>query len=72
MMKRCFICNRKLGKNPRRADTHEDQWVFIGSECYQLIRDAGVEGYQASQKSGLRLYPMTIKRMRYFGSKGLL
>lgn len=44
-VKHCFVCDKRLGKNPRRADTHEDQTVYVGSECYKLIQDAGELGY---------------------------
>ena len=44
--KRCFACDRKLGKNPYLVDTRDAQTVYVGSECYKLIRVAGEAGYQ--------------------------
>ena len=66
--KRCFACGRKTGKNPRVADTHEDQSVFVGSECYKLIRAAGDEGYQPPL-GGPRLWLLTPERQAYFIAK---
>jgi hypothetical protein len=68
---RCFLCNKVLGKNPRRADTHEDQWVFVGSECYTQIREAGAAGLEACP-NGVRLWELTRDRITYFEQKGLL
>jgi len=70
-MKICFACGRILGRNPRRADTLEDQWVFIGSECYKLIRAAGAAGWQPP-KGGPRLYVLTRARIDYFCSKDMM
>ena len=69
--KKCFVCGRRLGKNPCRVDTLEDQWVFIGSECYRFVKSAGETGYQPP-KGGPRLYPLTRERINYFCDKGLL
>ncbi len=46
MQDKCFACGRKLGKNPHRVDTHEDQQPFVGRECFKLIKAAGEAGYQ--------------------------
>lgn len=70
-VKKCFACDRKLGRNPRRADTREDQWVFVGSECYKLIRVAGEAGWQPPL-GGPRLYVLTRERINYFVKKGML
>ena len=45
-MRKCFACDKKLGINPAIADTKDDQYVFVGTDCYQKIKKAGAEGYQ--------------------------
>lgn len=41
---RCFSCGRTTGKNPHRAVTSDlAQIVYVGSECYKLIGDAGYQ-----------------------------
>ena len=57
MSDRCFACGRKLGKNPALADTRDDQFVFVGAECFRLIKAAGATGFQPS-RGGPRLYLM--------------
>lgn len=52
---RCFACARKLGKNPNIADCADEQTVYVGAECFNLIRKAGEAGYQPP-KGGPRLY----------------
>lgn len=59
MKERCFACDRILGRNPYPVDTRDDQFVFVGSECYKLIKAAREAGYQPP-KGGPRLY--TIPR----------
>ena len=54
-MHRCFACDRKLGRNPCLADTRDAQIVYVGTECYKLIKAAGEAGYQPP-KGGPRLY----------------
>lgn len=54
-MTKCFACDRKLGKNPRLVDTRDCQTVYVGSECYKLIKASGEVGYQPS-KGGPRLW----------------
>lgn len=52
---RCFVCNRKLGKNPATVTCEDEQDVFVGQECYKLIENAGVEGYlRPADKDGIR------------------
>jgi hypothetical protein len=53
--KRCFACDKKLGKNPALADTRDDQLVFVGTECYKYIKAAGELGYQPP-KGGPKLW----------------
>jgi hypothetical protein len=55
--KKCFACDRRLGRNPRHAATSDGQAVAVGSECYKLI---GPDGYQPS-KGGPRLYRARFK-----------
>lgn len=52
---KCFACDRKLGKNPKVADTRDDQWVYVGRECYKHILAAGSVGWQPP-KGGPRLF----------------
>lgn len=54
-MSRCYACDRKLGANPYVADTRDDQFVYVGSECFKYIRQSGEMGYQPP-KGGPRLY----------------
>lgn len=46
MRYKCFACGRKLGKKPHLVDTRDDQRVYVGSECYELVKAAGEAGYQ--------------------------
>ena len=69
-MRRCFVCGRKLGKTPYVADTHEDQTVYVGSECRKLVHDAGQNGLKVGPgANGLRLYVLTPERQAYFVAK---
>lgn len=52
---KCFACDRVLGRNPKQADTRDDQVVLVGSECYSKIKAAGEQGYQPP-KGGPRLF----------------
>lgn len=66
-VERCFACGRKLGKNPKRVDTHEDQQPFVGSDCYVLIARAGSEGYQPMRNgkpSGPRLWLLSEEKRK--------
>ena len=69
-MKKCFACGKRLGQTPRGVDTGEDQWVFVGSECFKLIKAAGKAGYQPAQ-GGPKLYALTPERWQYFVAKGM-
>lgn len=51
----CFACGRKTGKTPQLVDTRDDQLVYVGSECFKLIKAAGEGGYQPP-KGGPRLW----------------
>jgi len=69
-MERCYVCGRKLGKNPHQVDTGEDQAPYVGSECYKLIQAAGTAGWQP--KHGPRLYLLTAERQEYLKARGLI
>lgn len=59
--KKCFACDKKLGKNPHVADTRDDQTVFVGADCYKKIEKAGQEGYRPTSwdfGGNLRLYTL--------------
>ena len=62
---RCFACDKFVGENAATVDTHEDQYVFVGSECYKLVLAAGKLGYQPP-RGGPRLYALTKERRLYF------
>ena len=68
---KCFACDRALGRHPHTADTHEDQFVSVGSECFKLITSSGVSGYQPP-KGGPRLFTLSPERKQYFLDKGLM
>jgi hypothetical protein len=65
-IRRCFICNRKVSISAFKADTREDQWVYVGTECRKLITS---EGYKMA--NGPTLYPMSNDRWQYFVSRGM-
>jgi hypothetical protein len=67
----CFACGRKLGSKPAIADTHEDQAVYVGTECYRNILTAGDTGWQPP-KGGPRLWVLTDARRKYFTGRGML
>lgn len=69
-MRRCFACGRKVGVGAAKADTREDQWVYIGSECLKRLHDAGEAGWQPP-RGGPRLYVMTDERWQYFVASGM-
>lgn len=52
---RCFACDKLLGKNPNLVDTRDAQTVYVGAECFKLIKRAGEAGYQPP-KGGPRLW----------------
>ncbi len=45
-------------RSPRLFDTRDGQLVFVGRECFKLIKQAGEHGYQPPQ-GGPRLYVYT-------------
>ncbi len=62
MTQKCFACDKKLGNNPKIADTRDDQTVYVGPDCYKRIVAAGEAGYRPSSwdieipNGELRLY----------------
>ena len=52
---KCFACDRRLGRTPALVDTRDGQTVYVGTECYKLIKAAGDTGYQPPT-GGPRLY----------------
>ena len=63
MSDNCFVCGKKLGKNPRRVDTHEDQFPSVGVECYKIVKAAGAAGYQPPL-GGPRVWVITEDRLQ--------
>lgn len=51
----CYACGRRLGKRAKLVDTRDAQLVYVGSECFKLIKAAGEAGYQPL-RGGPRLY----------------
>ena len=67
---RCYACDKPLGRNPATADTRDDQWVFVGRECYKQIIAAGTRGYQPP-KGGPKLYPLTAAALAQYKERGI-
>ena len=67
MEKKCYACGRGFTADENRVlvDTHEDQAVFVGRECYRHIVASGENGWQPP-KGGPRLWTMTLNRSKYF------
>lgn len=59
MENKCFACGKKTSK-PTLVTCIDDQDVFVGRECFKLIKKAGKYGYQPSQ-GGPKLY---LKELR--------
>lgn len=60
---KCFACDRALGKDPRLADTRDDQIVYVGRDCLRKIAAAGEDGYQPPT-GGPRLYLLSAEDAR--------
>jgi hypothetical protein len=43
---KCFACGKKIKGMPYKADTRDDQTVFVGPKCYTYIMLAKDDGYQ--------------------------
>lgn len=55
--RRCFACDRPLSPNPYPVSCVDDQWVYVGVNCWRMVRAAGSDGYQPP-KGGPRLFPL--------------
>lgn len=42
----CFACGKVIRRKAYVADTHDDQLVYVGSDCWKHIKAAGDKGYQ--------------------------
>jgi hypothetical protein len=60
---KCFVCGRKLGRNPKVVTCSDEQTVYVGVECYREITRGGAFGYQPPS-GGPRLYLLQLKPMR--------
>ncbi len=70
--RKCFACGRRLGSNPYPADTRDDQVVYVGSECYKLIKAAGEAGWKPPL-GGPRLWAINSRqRVNELIRKGVL
>jgi ribosome-binding protein aMBF1 (putative translation factor) len=59
MIKKCYLCGRIIKGNAHKADTRDDQWVFVGPDCAKKIKDAGEDGVPTKAgPGGVRLYSM--------------
>jgi hypothetical protein len=67
---KCFACGRRLGARPAEADTYDDQWVYVGRECYKLIQSYGEAGYQPLS-GGPKLYILTEARRSHYRTRGM-
>ena len=56
-MDKCFACNRVIKRIPIKADTRDEQIVYVGPECHRKIIKAGEMGYQPPL-GGPKLYPV--------------
>ena len=56
-MNTCFACARRLGTHPHMVECMDEQTVYVGSECFKKITQAGRAGYQPPL-GGPKLYLM--------------
>jgi hypothetical protein len=49
---KCFACGKKLGKTPQLVTCEDEQDVFVGRECYKLIKASGKDGYAPTGNHG--------------------
>lgn len=63
-MKKCFACDRDLGRNPFGAITGDGQFVRVGSGCHALIQRNKRVGWQPPL-GGPKLYPIKLVRYDY-------
>lgn len=66
-MNKCFACDRKLGKNPKLADTRDDQHVAVGADCYKKIVAAGEQGWKHNSPDSMRLWVIKDDSYRITG-----
>lgn len=57
----CYACGKRLGKRAALVDTRDAQLVYVGRECFKLVKAAGDTGYQPS-RGGPRLYLIREQR----------
>lgn len=57
----CYACGRPLRGRGRLVGCKDDQAVYVGSDCFRMIRNAGTEGYQPP-RGGPRLYLLEFTR----------
>jgi hypothetical protein len=62
---RCFACDRKLGKNPALVRCADEQTVYVGRECFKLVKAAGTDGY-LPPNGGPRLYLMDTPGLKQY------
>ena len=70
MTARCFACGKPIAGVKHFVDTHEDQFPWVGPDCFKAIKRAGEAGYQPA-KGGPRLWVVTPERQAYAIAKGL-
>ena len=64
LVAKCSACDRILSGDPHRVDTRNGLEVFVDSECYKLIKEAGEAGYHPPKtKNGVqgRLWLLSVK-----------
>lgn len=57
MREPCFVCGKKLGRNPPRVKCEDDQLPFVGSECIKRVVEAGTKGFLTSR--GPKVYSLS-------------
>ncbi len=58
--RKCFACDKRLGKKPALVTCADEQTVYVGSECYKRIVAGGIAGYKPVD-GGPRLYTLENK-----------
>jgi hypothetical protein len=49
-----------------------DQIVYVGSDCYKKVIQAGLSGLPTSESEGwVKLYTLTQERLSYLQAKGI-
>lgn len=52
---RCYLCERPIYTTVHKVYTSDGQTQFAGEECYRMVRDSGLDGYQPP-KGGPRVW----------------